>query len=225
MSGAEIMLINPRRRRRRSGSRKRRARVTRMARNPRRRRRSRRRMSKLQQMYFGGGRARRNPRRRRSYSRRRVTRFRRNPIDQVGLAPPSYRRRYQRSGISVGSFVSGTLMPAAVGAAGALAIDLMWGYLPIPSVLMTGTFAPLARIAAAVAVGYAVGMVSTKGFGEEAMAGAVTVTLYDLAKSYIQSSMPNVTLGAYVGGIGRGLGYIAPAINAGMGAYVGEYTY
>lgn len=177
------------------------------------------------------------PKRRASSRRRRVTRVRRNPIAlpfgfssggrkvrrrrrSRGRIRAVARRSYRRiSSTGMGGFVTGKLLPAAIGAGGALALDMAWGYLPIPDTLKSGPLAPLARIAGAVGIGMAVRAIAGKRMGEEAMNGAITVTLYDLAKGYMTVAAPSAT-GMYVGG----LGYSSAAQNAGMnsmGMYVG----
>lgn len=185
------------------------------------RRKKRRTMSAKQRKYFG------------KRTRRRVTRVRRNPISLAAPSPVRRRRRssrrrayvakarsyYRRArGSDFGTFLSSTLIPAGVGAAGALAIDMAWGRLPIPNNMKTGAMAPVTRIAAAVALGYGVRAIAGKKFGDEAMAGAITVTLYDLLKAQIAPSVPATpaTTGAFV----NGLGYYSAATQAGLGVYV-----
>lgn len=200
---SELLLINPRAKRRT------------MRRNPRR-------MSALQRQYFGGGR------------KRRVRRMRRNPIANLAPAAAPRRRGRVRSylasrrarrssgggGLSFNGIVSDMLLPAAIGAGGALALDLAWGNLPIPDSLKTGNMAPIARIGGAVLIGVVAGMVGGKRFGAYAAVGAMTVTIADLAKTWAASSFPSVNLGAYVSR--RGMGYYGAArqFSPRMGAYV-----
>lgn len=203
---SELLLINPRRARR-------------MRRNPRR-------LSAKQAMYFG-------PR------RGRVRRLRRNPTAVVAApARPgrfrraraylaSRRRRSSTGGsFNIESIMTGMLLPAGIGAAGALALDLAWGNLPIPDVLKTGAMAPVARIGGAVLIGVAVGMVAGKRNGAYAAVGAMTVTIADLAKTWAASSFPSISLGAYVGRGGQ-LGYYGAArqFAPGVGAYVSRRGY
>lgn len=203
---AELLLINPRHRRRAS--------VKRARRNPRRRRR--RAMTALQRQYFGGRRARRltrNPRRRRRYhamrrNPRRVRRFRRNP----SFARARAYVRGARFPTTVGGIMD-MIIPASIGAAGALALDMAWGSLPLPATLTTGTLAPVTRIAGAIGIGVVVGMVAGRRNGALAGAGALTVTMYDLIKPYVASAFPQVP----------GLGYWSPARQH-LGSYVGAYV-
>lgn len=182
----EIMLINPRRKKRAGG-------------------RKRRTMSAAQKKYFGKRRSRRaptilqaNPRRRR-YTRRtarRVTRFRRNPMD-------SY-----LGGVTNGDFLGGTLMPAATGAAGALALDVALGYLPLPDAMTTGPMNIVTRIAGAIGIGMIGKAIGGKRFGENMMAGAIVVTLYDVGKEQLADMMS--------GGDDGSMGWINPAPGVGM---------
>jgi len=94
-----------------------------------------------------------------------------------------YRRKNPISGF--GSFVTGTLMPSAVGGAGALALDVLLGVLPLPAAVKTGPMAPVAKIAGAVGLGYVAGMVVSRRTAEQIAAGALTVTFYNLAKQLL----------------------------------------
>lgn len=171
---AELMMINPRHDRRRKVTRKRRAhrrsrRVTYAARNPRRR--SRRRVS-------------------RRISR--VTRARRNPT-RYRRARRAVGRSVRRVGSGVRGIFGGMvrdLLPAGAGAAGALALDAALGYVPLPSFAQSGVPNALTRIAGAFGIGWLGGLVAGKKFGEEMAVGAVTVTLYDLAKAYFVQNDP-----------------------------------
>lgn len=206
--------------------------------NPRkaRRRRSRRRMTAKQRMYFG--------KRRRSHSRRSSS-HRRSRRRSVAVAAPRRRRRHARRsivrrarrhlrrfarhqggaislrGFNFNSFLKGTLVPSAVGAAGALGVDLVMGYASpyLPSVLTTGMAAPLTRIAGAVALGMvAANVMKDRRVGEQVMAGAVTVLAYSWVKDLVKSQFPSLPLSEYDGagyGMGAyvsGMGYAGPAI-------------
>lgn len=205
---AELLVVNPIRRKRRGGKR-------------------RRKMSAKQAMYFGGGRKRRKRRRvaalsaspaprRRSRRRRsrRVTHLRRNPI--------------RLGGFSFNGFVNNQLMPAGVGAVGALGLDIALGYINpmLPVSLQSGIARTAVRIAGAVGIGWLAGSVMGKRFGEQAAAGALVVTLYDLFKGFVPSILPGVALSEY------DMGWYSPAAlvdydddDDGMGAYVGMGAY
>jgi len=195
---AELMLVNPRRRKARK--------------SVHRRTRARRHMTALQRKYFGPRRAKRrttrrrvetlavNPRRR---HKRRLTHLRRNPRRSLGMG-------------SMKSFINSTLVPASVGALGALGTDILIGYVApkLPASLGSGIALSLVKIAGAVGVGYAAGMFMGRKYGEEAMAGAVTVQLFDIVKTYMQGAMPSLPISGY------NMGWVSPAPQ--MGLYVGS---
>ena len=193
---SELMLVgNPRRKRRRV-TRRRKAVVA-----PRKRRSHRRRRTALLA-------APRTHRRRSRVTRRRVhhrrrTSLRRNPI---------------RMG-NFNSIVRDTLMPASVGALGALGVDLALGYAGtyLPASLQSGMGATVAKLGGALAVGYVATKTMGRRFGEQATVGAVVVTIYDLLKSQVMAMAPALPLH----GMG-GMGWTSPALAInGVNAYVG----
>lgn len=72
------------------------------------------------------------------------------------------------------------LMPALIGAAGAVGVDVTLAYVApfLPAFLQSGWGRLLAQTAAAVGVGYAVGMAVDKRTGSAVMAGGLVVTAY-----------------------------------------------
>jgi hypothetical protein len=207
--------------------------------NPRGASRSRK-MTAKQAKYFG--KRRKSHSRRKSYSRRRKT-YRRNPRTAVARSHSrrSSRRSYSRRAVArgrsyfrkarsrlgrVGGFAEkyglNVFIPAAVGGIGALALDLAWGYLPIPSALQTGMLAPLARLAGAVSIGIAAGMIAGKKFGREVTAGATVVTVYDLVKGWLKTNYPSLPLSMYLSRYNPGM-VIGPA-RARLGMYLSEYA-
>lgn len=174
---SELLLVNPRRRKRKS-TRK----------NPRR-------MTAKQAKYFGPRRRRRSRARRAVASVARVAR-------RTGRRVRRAVRRFasnRSGGISLkpGAFIRDTLVPSAIGGAGALAVDVAWGALPIPAAIKTGPFAPIAKIAGAVAVGLIASKVAGKKIGAQVTSGYLTVFAYNLIKGMAQKAMPNLPLGDY----------------------------
>jgi len=175
--------------------------------NPRRRGAKKRRMSAKQRKYFGKRKARRTrsrtvvaaaPRRR---ARAHVA-VRRNPSRRRKLTA-TFRRRRRHHNPSFRGTLSGAvpmLKEGFVGAAGALGLDLLWGYgkqyLPTS---IAGS--PLAQYAVKLAGALAVGMIGNKilrGKGRAMAVGATTVVLHDALKAQIQSSFPSIQLGEYL---------------------------
>ena len=122
-------------------------------------------------------------RRRRTVARpatRRVTRRRRNPIQRKGIM--------------------NQVQPAFVAASGALALDLAWGFLPIPANLQMGPLRYLAKGAGAIGIGILAGNVVNKKTAEQMATGALTVILHDAMREVTQTMVPTVPLGYYSGG-------------------------
>lgn len=164
---AELMLINPRKRKRRTKARKA---------NPKRRRRVTARRARRRNPVMPLA----NVRRRRRYST--VSRKRRrNPIGG--------RRRFSLRG-----FTANTLMPSAIGAAGAIGLDVLMGLLPLPAMVKTGPMKPVARIVGAIGIGMLAGMITNRRVGEQVAAGAVTVVMYDTLKGFVRQAMPTLPM-------------------------------
>lgn len=187
---AELLLVNPRRRK---------ARKTRS--------RGRRRMSALQRKYFGKRRkssARAvNPRRRRRRSHARLA----NPRRRRRSITRSFRRRrrnpsFRGSVSSIKNSAVPLLKDGAIGATGAIGLDLLWGY---TSKYLPASIAgsPLAQYGAKLLGAIIVGMVGEKlpmlrGKGKALATGAATVVLHDAFKAQLQASFPTVQLGEYL---------------------------
>lgn len=169
----QLLIVNPRKRRRR-----RRRNPT--ANNPRRRRRRynprRRRRRNQRPSYVSGSAPARNPRRRRHH------RYRRNP-----------RRAFNIMGI-----VQDTVIPAATAAGGAIALDVVWNFLPVPAMLKVGPMRYVAKGAGAIAMGMVAGMVVPPATARAFTAGAMTVVMYEALKEMLGTFVPGLALsGAY----------------------------
>jgi hypothetical protein len=235
----QFLLVNPRKKRRkgrmpaglrrywaaRRGKHRVKRRRARMS-NPRRRRRSR-------SMAVA-------PRRRRRHHKahRRIRRRARNPI--------FHRRRKRRHNPFSSGGVMAVLKPAAIGAAGALAMNIGYGYLSpsLPATLTTGYLPVLVKGAAAIGVGMLVGKFMSRQDGMYATVGGLTVVLLGLVTPMLQSAAPTLPglsglagygdyipmrMGAYSPSLARNansrfgrLGFISPAPKVGMGAYMGR---
>jgi len=146
---------------------------------------------------------RRRPARRRTYAARRRT-YRRNP------APRAMRG------------VMGTLMPAATAATGALALDIIWGFVPLPVTLKTGPMRHLAKGAGAIGLGMLAGMVVPRKTADMFTTGALTVIMHGAMRDAVTRFAPQVNLGE------SSFEYGYPSIAPPMDAYVedenmGEY--
>lgn len=139
---------------------------------------------------------RKTTRRRRKPGPRRTTKRRttsRRKMSPVRAYLPNRRRRRAKTG-GMGGLI-GTLIPAATGGVGALALDIGWGFLPLPANIKTGPIAPFAKILGAVGLGYAARMVVSKKTADLFMTGAITVIAYNFFRGLTQRMMPTVPLG------------------------------
>lgn len=180
-----------------------------------------------------------NPKRRtrkKTASRKRRT-VRRNPVAanprrrrrSVALAARRAVRRVRRnpSARALGGGVMNDVMNAAIGAGGAIGVNMIYDMLPLPLSMKSGMAQTVGKAATAIALGIVGKKVLGRAAGQMA-AGALTVIAYDAIKGFMPA--PGVA----------GLGYMNPGINAGylpqqgMGEYVdtrafstgmGEYVY
>ena len=105
------------------------------------------------------------------------------------------------------------VMPAATAGAGALALDILWGFVPVPPEFKTGPMRHVAKGLGAVVLGQLVGMVGTKRMGDTMAMGALTVVFHDAFKEMTAQFMPGVPLG-----------YYSPGANAGYDPQLGYYV-
>jgi hypothetical protein len=217
MPGESLILINPRRRKRR--------------RNPR----SRRRMPAALRRYWASKRGTRlaNPRRRRrrrnpvvhGYRRRRPLRaHRRNPRRFRA------RRSYRRLRNPRGDFMH-TLAAGALGASGALLLNLVYGYVNpyLPASLQTGLVQTGVLTVGALGLGVLVGKFINKDLGDSVAFGGLSVVLYNAASTVAQGAGLTITnnlsgyadytprrMGAYMQGVPNTQGF-RPHGAGGMG--------
>lgn len=197
----EILLVNPRRRRGRKKTARRRAATRRpAARRAAPKRRRRRNPIGPYAKRSGLGMYVANPRRRRrrkatTVARRRSRTRRRNPITTAkGM---------------VGRYV----IPALQAGSGAVLLDAVWGYVPVPDQLKTGPLRHVAKGAGAIALGWAVGKVAGKRMGDTMALGALTVTAYNAIRELVSTYAPGIALG-----------YYSPGANAGYDPSLGYYV-
>lgn len=115
----------------------------------------------------------------------------------------------------LGDFMA-QLVPAAIGGAGALGVDVLMALVPLPDAIKTGPFRPVVRVGAAIALGMVAGMAKDKRFGNQVAAGALTVIAYDTMKGMLSK-----VAGGKIPGLGvyeiPGMGYyeVGPANQVG----------
>ena len=164
--------------------------------NPRKRRRKRRKTRKTV--------ARRRPaaRRRRRSVKRRSVRRRRNPVTARGI-------------------VQSQLLPAATNAMGALSLDILWSYVPVPMNIKTGPFKHIAKGIGAIGIGMLAGNIINKRTARAMSQGALTVVMHDAMREVTQQMMPGVPLSYYSPGLpSGGSGFNEYTNGSGLGAYV-----
>lgn len=151
---------------------------------------------------------------RRPSKRRRSARRGGNAVSRaVARAFPkriSVKYRRNPSGLGGLSQITGTVKAAAIGASGALGLDILLGLAPLPDNLKTGPMKHLVKGAGAVLVGMAASKVVGKSTATELTQGALTVILHDAMREQVVANFPALALGMLTVD-GRTLGYINPA--------------
>lgn len=146
-------------------------------------------------------------------SPRRKPRTATTPVRRRRRAAPAVARRvrrYKRNPAGRG-VVNTTLIPAAIAASGALGLDILWGFAPVPANLKAGPLRHVVKGAGAIGMGWLAGKVVSKRAALQLTGGALTVIMHDAAKELVQKFMPQLSLGYYSAG--------QP-----VGEYMGEYT-
>lgn len=144
------------------------------------------------------------------------------------------RRRNPRARVFTQRNLTDYAMAATVGAAGAIALDVVLSYLPLPAILKTGIPGKITKGAAAIALGAvanASGLVKT-GTARDMAVGALTVQFTGIGRDLLAQFAPGVALSAYMNedyATSMGLGYagsgwdpsqsLSWGNNYGMGAY------
>lgn len=189
-----LMVVNPKRRKRRASTKKRRARST-------------HRRTRVHHM-------RTNPRRRKRSHHRAVTVHRRHHTRRLRRNP---RRLSGGRALSLKGFVNHTLVPASIGAGGGILLNLLTGYLPLPTALNNNFVKPVVGLAGALAIGVVGSKVAGRRAGEQMAMGAAVVVIYNVVKGLVTAAAPNLPLSDY-----NTVGWVNPGMPVGgMGEYVG----
>jgi hypothetical protein len=189
--------------------------------NPRKRSRSAAQKAATRRMIAArGGKRHSNPKRRRVYHA--AAKRRHNPIHRV------YRRK--RNPMSLGAHgITGMLLAGLKGAGGAVAVNVVCGFLPaalIPASVAGQTNYQLYAVRTALAI--ALGTVGRKALGasaREMAVGALTVNFHDFLNSVVGTTLPGSTLRGVGMNIrnalpGAGNGQVFDQELAGMGEYL-----
>jgi len=136
--------------------------------------------------------ARRKPAKRRTrtitVTKRAAPRRRRKSVKRKSRARPN------PVGFNLDRFLKTSVMPSAIGAAGALALDVVMNKLPIDEATKAGPMRPLIKGVGAVGIGMLANMVTTRRNAEQITAGALTVAMYDAAKTFLSTQFPALGL-------------------------------
>ena len=187
--------------------------------------------------------------RRRHHNRRHVVHHRRRHHNRRHYGFRRRRLRNPRHGgsVTLRNVVRAAVVPAAIGGAGALALDVVMGYVNpyLPATLQSGWFSLLTKGAGAVALGLVASKFLGRERGKVVMIGALTVTAYGAIRSAASGmGIPGLAglgfrdytpypmrMGAYIAGPTgtrgiQGLSYVspgavvAPTLSPKLGAYM-----
>lgn len=180
-------------------------------------------------------------RKRRAIHRNPHRRIRRRAVHRN---PHRRRRHHMRNPFSVRGLTH-TLMPAAIGAGGAIALDVVYAYASpyLPASMQTGLVSSLVKLAGAIGLGVGARKFLGREKGNAVALGALTVTGYGVLKPLIAQFAPTVKglsgyadyvnypaaggqgISGYMPGTVPGLGFYSPASviqSPQMGAYINQ---
>lgn len=125
---------------------------------------------------------------------------------QAGYARNPIRKRHSKrrhnpiaAKLGLGGIVGRTVLPAAIAAGGALTLDLVWGFLPLPESVKVGPMRHAVKAVGAIGLGLLASMVLKRDTANALASGALTVVMYNAAREAIGSLAPGIALGEYVG--------------------------
>lgn len=116
------------------------------------------------------------------------------------------------------SVLNQAVIPAAQSAAGAIALDLVWGYVPLPSNIKDGPMRHVAKGLGAIVIGRIAGQVINRKVGDNVAMGALTVTFHTAFRELLAQYAPGVQLSYYSAGADAGYD---PTLGQ-VGYYVGS---
>lgn len=158
---------------------------------------------------------------------------------RTSSAVASYRRSNSIA-TSKGMGIAGLLKQSAVGAVGAIAVDIAYNKLPLPMSMKTGATAPVVKAAVTIGLGMLAAKFANKNLAHGATVGALTVQLRDIMKNVLPASLqgyddldgveyyqPAEQISEYIDGVDDDDGMDAYMSGASGGSYneQGEYQY
>lgn len=139
-------------------------------------------------------------------NRKRPARRKRNPARSLVTAPArrARRRNPSRRGFVQSAVSMPNMMGTFTGAGGALALDIAWGFLPIPVNFKMGPMRHIAKAAGAIGLGFVADMAASRKTAMDMTNGALTVILHDAMRDAVSTFAPQVPLGFYNAGYDAG---------------------
>lgn len=143
-------------------------------------------------------------------------------------------RHYRRNPKGLGGimpFMKDTMLPALCFPGGALANDVVYGFLPLPATLKTGNGAILGKLGTAVVLGLAGSFFMPRRIASLVAGGMIGGVVYETGKGFLQTQFPNLPLAgiseypAMTYEAGPGMGAAPPSYLGGQApSYLGAYA-
>lgn len=140
---------------------------------------------------------RRRPRRRNpnNNARRSPRRYMRTAVTAPATA--ARRRRNPTRRMTMRSVMNQNIIPAMQGGAGALGMDILYGYLPIPATMKVGMMRHIIKGGAVIGFGMFAGQFMRPTTAHNMVTGALTVIMHTAMRETMAQFMPNIPLGEY----------------------------
>lgn len=143
-----------------------------------------------------------------------------NPRRRASVSRKVAHRRYKRNPSARVSGAMSLMKDSAMGAVGAIAVEALFGFLPLPATWKSGHMMQVAKSATALAVGLFGHKILPRGMAGKMAVGSLTVTMHEALKPLIASSLPGLHLGYYPGGMTMS---DYPAMNGAPAPALSEY--
>jgi len=111
------------------------------------------------------------------------------------------RRRNPARRMTLQGVVNSLVIPAATAGAGALALDVLWGFVPVPANIKAGPMRHVAKGLGAIVLGWGVGQIGSKRMGDTMAMGALTVVFHTAFREMTAQFAPQIPLGYYSPGL------------------------
>lgn len=92
------------------------------------------------------------------------------------------------------SVLKGALLPAMIFPTAAIAGDVLYGVLPLPASMRTGMMKPVGKLGVAALLGAAAAFMLPQRIATLVAGGLIGGVVYDMGKSYLQTSFPSLPL-------------------------------